>query len=107
MLLTHFLAIGQIFTRRDHAKFLSTSQNSLRRAESSLKYFPTMKALYFLPLVAISLLLSGCNTVKGLGEDISGSASWTQDKMSGDSSSSTKSSDSQYVQNPPQFQKAN
>jgi predicted small secreted protein len=66
-----------------------------------------MKALYFLPLVAISLLLSGCNTVKGLGEDISGSASWTQDKMSGDSSSSTKSSDSQYVQNPPQFQKAN
>jgi predicted small secreted protein len=68
-----------------------------------------MKALSLLTLTAaaFTLLLSGCNTVKGLGEDISGSATWTQDKISGDSSSSTRSSDSQYVQNPPQFQKAN
>jgi predicted small secreted protein len=64
-----------------------------------------MKLLIILPLCATVLLLSGCNTVKGLGEDISGSATWTQDKISGDSS--TKSSDSQYVKNPPQFQKAN
>ncbi len=79
----------------------------MRRGKSSLKYLSTMKALYLLPLFAVSLLLSGCNTVNGLGQDISGSATWTQSKLSGDSSSSTKSSDSQYVQNPPQFQKAN
>lgn len=79
----------------------------MRSRDSFLKYPVTMKALYLLPLVAAALLLSGCNTVKGLGEDISSSATWTQDKISGDSSSSTKSSDSQYVQNPPQFQKAN
>jgi len=64
-----------------------------------------MKALLILPLVVTVLALSGCNTVKGLGEDISGSASWTQEKMTG--SSSSKSSDSDYVQNPPQFPKSN
>lgn len=69
--------------------------------------YSLMKGLILLSILAPTLLLSGCNTVKGLGEDISGSASWTQDKLSGDGSSSTKSSDSQYVQNPPQFQKAN
>ena len=79
----------------------------MRSRDSLLKYPVTMKAIYLLPLIVVTLLLSGCNTVKGLGEDISGSATWTQDKISGDSSSSTKSSDSQYVQNPPQFQKAN
>jgi predicted small secreted protein len=63
-----------------------------------------MKALLILPLVVTVLALSGCNTVKGLGEDISGSASWTQEKMTG--SSSSKSSDSDYVQNPPQFPKS-
>lgn len=77
----------------------------MRRGKSCLKYLAIMKALYILPLLAFSLLLSGCNTVKGLGEDISGSATWTQDKISGDGSS--KSSDAQYVKNPPQFQKAN
>jgi predicted small secreted protein len=66
-----------------------------------------MKTILLIALITAPLLLSGCNTMKGLGEDISGSASWTQDKISGDSSSSTKSSDAQYVQNPPQFQKAN
>ena len=67
-----------------------------------------MKALLLLPLVLGSFLLSGCNTVKGLGEDISGTASWTQDKISGaGGGSSVKSSDSDYVQNPPQFPKAN
>ena len=64
-----------------------------------------MKGLLFLSLLAVPLLLSGCNTVKGFGEDISGTASWTQEKMSGGGSS--KSSDADYVQNPPQFPKGN
>jgi predicted small secreted protein len=64
-----------------------------------------MKTLLILVATVPVLLLTGCNTVKGLGEDISGSASWTQEKMSGDSTA--KSSDSQYVQNPPQFPKGN
>lgn len=62
-----------------------------------------MKALLILPLIAASFLLSGCNTIKGVGEDISGTATWTQEKMTG--SSSSKSTDSDYVQNPPQFPK--
>jgi predicted small secreted protein len=66
-----------------------------------------MKALLLLLLVLGSFLLSGCNTVKGLGEDISGTATWTQDKMSGAGGGAAKSSDSDYVQNPPQFPKAN
>jgi len=56
-------------------------------------------------LLTAPLLFSGCNTVKGIGNDISGSASYVQDKMSGDATA--KSSDSQYVQNPPQFPKTN
>ena len=63
-----------------------------------------MKALLIFPLIATSILLSGCNTFKGVGEDISGAASWTQDKMGGGSSSS---SDAQYVKNPPEFPKGN
>jgi predicted small secreted protein len=67
-----------------------------------------MKALLFLPLAMATLLLSGCNTIKGVGEDISGSANWTQEKMSGiGGGSSASSSDSQYVKNPPEFPKAN
>jgi predicted small secreted protein len=65
----------------------------------------TMKTLLLLPLIVAPFLLSGCNTVKGLGEDISGSATWTQDKISGAGDSSLKKSDSDYVQNPPQFPK--
>ncbi len=65
-----------------------------------------MKTFLILAALTSVLLLSGCNTVKGLGQDISGSASWTQEKMSGDSST-PKSSDSDYVQNPPQFPKGN
>jgi len=66
-----------------------------------------MKAFLLLPLVAGSFLLSGCNTFKGIGEDISGTASWTQEKMTGSGGSSVKSSDADYVQNPPQFPKSN
>jgi len=65
-----------------------------------------MKALLILPLIVASILLTGCNTFKGVGEDITGAASWTQEKMGGGGSSSTKSSDSDYVQNPPQFPKS-
>lgn len=68
---------------------------------------PDMKALLLLPMIVAPLLLAGCNTVKGFGEDISGSASWTQEKMTGSSGSSVKSSDADYVQNPPQFPKSN
>lgn len=63
-----------------------------------------MKALLVLPLIVTVLSLSGCNTVKGFGEDISGTAAWTQEKMTGGESS--HSSDSDYVQNPPQFPKS-
>jgi len=65
----------------------------------------TMKTLLFIPLIAAPLLLAGCNTFKGVGEDITGAASWSQEKMTGDSS--VKKSDSDYVQNPPQFPKSN
>ena len=74
-----------------------------RRAAGGMD--PDMKALLLLPLVVTVLALAGCNTVKGFGEDISGTASWTQEKMTG--SGSSKSSDSDYVQNPPQFPKSN
>jgi len=66
---------------------------------------PGMKALLALPLAIASLLLVGCNTFKGVGEDITGAASWSQEKMTG--SGSSKSSDSDYVNNPPQFPKSN
>ncbi len=67
----------------------------------------SMKTLMLLTLIVAPLFLSGCNTMKGLGEDISGSATWTQDKISGAGDSSVKKSDSDYVQNPPQFPKSN
>jgi predicted small secreted protein len=68
-----------------------------------------MKVHLILPVAMALLLLSGCNTIKGVGEDISGSANWTQEKMSGigGGESSTKASDSQYVKNPPEFPKSN
>ena len=62
-----------------------------------------MKTLLLLPLIVAPLLLAGCNTFKGVGEDITGAATWSQEKISGDSS--VKKSDSDYVQNPPQFPK--
>ncbi len=65
----------------------------------------TMKTLLLLPLIVAPLMLAGCNTFKGVGEDISGAATWSQEKMTGDSS--VKKSDSDYVQNPPQFPKTN
>jgi len=36
-------------------------------------------------MLAIVLCTSGCGTVAGFGNDISGAANWTKDKMTGDS----------------------
>jgi predicted small secreted protein len=36
-------------------------------------------------IVAAAFLLTGCHTVAGVGTDITKSAQWTQDKMSGGS----------------------
>lgn len=42
-------------------------------------------------LIAAALfLLTGCNTVAGLGTDITKSAEWTKDKMSGSKDSQTQ-----------------
>ena len=35
-------------------------------------------------IVVMLIMLSGCGTVAGLGTDITKSAEWTRDKMSGD-----------------------
>ncbi|MFI0348526.1 MAG: entericidin [Chthoniobacterales bacterium] len=56
-----------------------------------------MKSLSLVTLfVAFSLLLTGCNTVRGLGEDISGSSSYVQKKMTGEDTQPS---------NPPQWPK--
>ena len=73
--------------------------------DPAMKAFQNLTNLALIVLLALPLLLSGCNTVKGLGEDISGSASWTQEKITGDSAA--KKSDVDYVSNPPQFPKSN
>ena len=44
-----------------------------------------------LALVIVSATLTACNTVAGLGTDLTKSANWTKDKMSGtDLSEGTK-----------------
>jgi predicted small secreted protein len=35
-------------------------------------------------IVVMLIMLSGCNTVAGMGTDITKSAEWTKDKMTGD-----------------------
>jgi predicted small secreted protein len=76
-----------------------------RRATGGMD--PTMKKSFIVALVIAPFLLTGCNTFKGVGEDITGAASWSQEKMSGGGNSSSKKSDADYVQNPPQFPKSN
>jgi predicted small secreted protein len=45
----------------------------------------------FLALAIVSTILTACNTVAGLGTDLTKSANWTKDKMSGtDLSEGTK-----------------
>jgi predicted small secreted protein len=42
-------------------------------------------------LIVVSLfLITGCNTVAGFGNDITKSAEWTRDKMSGSKDSQTQ-----------------
>ncbi|KAB2643816.1 MAG: hypothetical protein DVB29_04425 [Verrucomicrobia bacterium] len=55
------------------------------------------------PLIALTLFLGlsmtflGCNTIRGVGEDISGSANFVEKKMTGDDASNSN--------NPPQWPK--
>jgi predicted small secreted protein len=41
-------------------------------------------------IVVMLIMLSGCNTVAGVGTDITKSAEWTKDKMSGSKDQPTK-----------------
>jgi predicted small secreted protein len=41
-------------------------------------------------IIVALLMLSGCNTVAGLGTDINKSAEWTRDKMTGSKNTSNK-----------------
>jgi predicted small secreted protein len=48
-------------------------------------------SLGIVALIIISLfLITGCNTVAGFGNDITRSAEWTKDKMSGSKDSQTQ-----------------
>ena len=65
---------------------------------------PTLKAsLLLLTLLSSSLFLSSCNTMKGLGQDITSSASFVQRKMGGESEESYHSMPQS--ENPPQWPK--
>lgn len=60
----------------------------------------TFFVLFF--LFTTALLVTSCNTVRGFGEDISGSATWTQRKMTGEDNNNNYQGPSQ---NPPQWPK--
>jgi len=62
-----------------------------------------MRIFFSILLCAAAVIPAGCNTVKGFGQDISGSASYVQEKISGNPS--TRDSDAQYVKNPPEWPK--
>ena len=48
-------------------------------------------SLGIVALIIVSLfLITGCNTVAGVGTDITKSAEWTKDKMSGSKNTSNK-----------------
>jgi predicted small secreted protein len=48
-------------------------------------------SLGIVALIVVSLfLITGCNTVAGFGNDITKSAEWTKDKMSGSKDSQTQ-----------------
>jgi predicted small secreted protein len=48
-------------------------------------------SLGIVALIIVSLfLITGCNTVAGFGNDITKSAEWTRDKMSGPKDSQTQ-----------------
>ncbi|MBX9742906.1 MAG: hypothetical protein K2W99_05160 [Chthoniobacterales bacterium] len=52
--------------------------------------------------LSLSLLMTGCNTVRGFGEDITGSSNFVQKKMFGGDDSSMPINNSA---NPPQWPK--
>lgn len=56
----------------------------------------SLPALAFALFLALSLMITGCNTVRGFGEDISGSSDFVQKKMTGEDAPQ---------QNPPQWPK--
>jgi predicted small secreted protein len=59
-----------------------------------------MKTSTFIVLIlflGISLTMIGCNTIRGFGEDISGSANFVEKKMTGNDGDSSS--------NPPQWPK--
>jgi predicted small secreted protein len=41
-------------------------------------------------IIVALIMLTGCNTIAGMGTDITKSAEWTKDKMSGSKDSSNK-----------------
>jgi predicted small secreted protein len=41
-------------------------------------------------IIAALIMLSGCSTVAGMGTDITKSAEWTRDKMTGSKNTSSK-----------------
>ena len=41
-------------------------------------------------IIAAVVLISGCNTVAGMGTDITKSAEWSRDKMTGSKNTSNK-----------------
>lgn len=58
--------------------------------------------LFFFSVALFCFLCTGCNTVRGFGEDISGSANFVEKKMCGEDSVPPSSSS---VSNPPQWPK--
>lgn len=56
----------------------------------------------FLFFLSLSLLTTGCNTVRGFGEDISGSSTFVQKKMFGGGDDTSMPANSS---NPPQWPK--
>lgn len=63
----------------------------------------TLCALFL--FLGLSLLLAGCNTVRGVGEDIVGSSNFVEKKMMGCNDDSSSSSLPSNNSNPPQWPK--
>lgn len=60
----------------------------------------TLRMLCLLFLLGLTLLVTGCNTVRGIGEDLSGSSNFVEKKMMGVEDTSASSNP-----NPPQWPK--
>jgi len=44
----------------------------------------------FVTALLVSLALTGCGTISGMGKDITGAADWTKEKISGSDSKKSK-----------------